>query len=147
GVFSPEFVPIFADAFARLGRVRAWAVHGHVDSVRGMDEISPLGPTLVSRAEKGTVSHGRIDFSEFQLSPIESFHALRGGGREENARTIVGILRGEITDARRDFVLMNAAAGFVVAGLAPALRDGVQLALAQISSGRALATLGSARAA
>jgi anthranilate phosphoribosyltransferase len=112
-----------------------------------MDEISPVGSTLVSRAERGEVSHGRIEHAEFRLPAIASIDALRGAGPEENARIIVEILRGEITDARRDFVLMNAAAGFVVSGLAPTLAQGVEHALAQIISRRAWSVLEAARTA
>ena len=147
GVFSAELVPVFAEVFANLGRTRAWAVHARVDATRGMDEISPLGPTDVGRAENGVVTMGRIEATEFGLAPAASIAALRGGEPAENARLIVGILRGEITDARRDFVVINAAAGFVVAGLAETLPAGATLALEQIASGRAHAKLEAARTA
>ena len=147
GVFSAELVPVFAEVFASLGRTRAWAVHGRIDATRGMDEISPLGPTEVGRAERGVVTAGRIEAAEFGLPPTASLAELRGGEPAENARLIVGILRGDITDARRDFVVMNAAAGFVVAGLVETLPAGASLALEQISSGRAHAKLEAARTA
>ena len=147
GVFSAELVPVFAEVFANLGRTCAWAVHGWVDATRGMDEISPLGPSDVGRVELGVVTPGRIEAAEFGLPPVASLADLRGGEPAENARLNVGILRGEITDARRDFVVMNAAAGFVVAGLADTLPAGVALALEQLASGRALAKLEVARTA
>jgi Glycosyl transferase family, a/b domain len=46
-----------------------------------------------------------------------------------------GILAGEITGAKRDPVVINAASGFVVAGLARDLNDGIALAREQIDSG------------
>ena len=58
-----------------------------------------------------------------------------------NARTLLGILRGEIQGAKRDVVLLNAAAGFVVCRLAADMHIGIELAQAQIDSGRALAKL------
>jgi anthranilate phosphoribosyltransferase len=145
GVFAAGFVPVFAQVLAKLGRTRAWALHGRVDATRGMDEISPVGPTTLGRCEGGVVTHGHIDPAEFGLPAPDSIESLRGGGPTENARLILGILGGEISDARRDFVLMNAAAGFVVAGLAPSLAHGVELSLAQISNGRALAKLEAGR--
>jgi anthranilate phosphoribosyltransferase len=66
---------------------------------------------------------------------------LRGGGREENAASLKGILAGEITGAKRDLVVINAASGFVVAGLARDLNHGIALAREQIDSGCALAKL------
>ena len=104
-------------------------------------------PPSTSRLEGGVVTHVDIDHTEFGLPETRSIDALRGGGPRENARIVHGILCGEITDARRNFVLMNAAAGFVVAGLANSLAQGVELGLAQIASGRAHAKLEAARSA
>jgi anthranilate phosphoribosyltransferase len=50
-------------------------------------------------------------------------------------------LSGELTGAKRDLVIANAAAGFVVAGLARELNGGIALAREQIESGRALEKL------
>ena len=61
--------------------------------------------------------------------------------REENAASLKGILAAEITGAKRDLVVINAASGFVVAGLARDLNDGIALAREQIDSGRALEKL------
>ena len=66
---------------------------------------------------------------------------LQGGDAGENARTLVGILSGDITDARRDLVLLNAAAGFVVTGLEESLSAGVERAQKAISGGDALRIL------
>lgn len=147
GVFAVELVPIFAEVFANLGRTCAWSVHGRVDATQGMDEISPLGPTELGLTENGRVTRRQMEPSEFGLPPVGSLNDLRGGDPAKNARLIVGILRGEITDPRRDFVVMNAAAGFVVAGLAETLPAGVALALEQIATGRAHAKLEAARTA
>jgi anthranilate phosphoribosyltransferase len=107
--------PVLAEVLRQLGRERAWVVHGLAEEDVGMDEISICGPTTIAE--------------------------LRGGGREENAASLKGILAGEITAAKRDLVVINAASGFVVAGLARDLNDGIALAREQIDSGRALAKL------
>jgi anthranilate phosphoribosyltransferase len=54
------------------------------------------------------------------------------------------VLAGE-RGARRDVVLLNAAAALLVAGVAADLRDGVVRAAASIDEGRAAAVLGKAR--
>jgi anthranilate phosphoribosyltransferase len=66
---------------------------------------------------------------------------LRGGNAQDNAATLAGILAGRITGPKRDMVLVNAAAGFVVAGLARDLKDGIELAREQLDNGRALEKL------
>ncbi|MCE9612072.1 MAG: anthranilate phosphoribosyltransferase [Chthoniobacter sp.] len=135
GIFSPVLLPKYAETLLRLGRTRAWAVHGS-----GMDELSLNGPNAVC-----AVAEGRVE--EFTLRPEEvglsacPLAALRGGDCAENAGILIGILDGTDTGPRRDLVLLNAAAGFVVAGQAASVAAGLELAGEQVASGRALAKL------
>ncbi len=139
GVFSPALTGTFAEVLRQLGRRRVWAVHG----AGGMDELSTLGDTHVSRAEAGgTVAHGTVTPEDAGLPRVPDLEGLRGGTPEDNARTLTGILAGEITGPRRDLVLLNAAAGFVVAGLADDLVAGVERGREAIGSGRARRLLG-----
>ena len=68
--------------------------------------------------------------------PRASIGDLQGGDREENARIIRDVLAGE-QGARRDIVLMNAAAALVVGAKARDLKEGVGLAAQSIDSGAA----------
>ncbi|HEY6071612.1 MAG TPA: hypothetical protein VIU85_09585, partial [Chthoniobacterales bacterium] len=52
-----------------------------------------------------------------------------------------GILSGKISGAKRDMTIVNAAGGFVVAGLAKDLKAGIELAREELDSGRALEKL------
>ena len=65
---------------------------------------------------------------------------LRGGTPEENAATFLSVLQGE-RGARRDFVLLNAAAGLVVAGITPDVAAGIELAGSLIDDGAPARTL------
>ncbi|HET6408978.1 MAG TPA: anthranilate phosphoribosyltransferase, partial [Chthoniobacteraceae bacterium] len=69
------------------------------------------------------------------------------GDRAHNARILLDILEGSERGPRRDLVLLNAAAGFVITGLASDLAAGYELAREQITSGRALAKLDALRRA
>src|SRR3954452_511242 len=40
GVFHPRLTTVFAETLRRLGRERAWVVHGVTDTGEGMDDIS-----------------------------------------------------------------------------------------------------------
>ena len=141
GIFSPVLLPKYADALADLGRARAWAVHGS-----GMDELSLCGPTEVREVADGRVSERRVDPRELGL-PLCKVEDLRGGDRAENARILLAILDGTERGPRRDIVLLNAAAGFVITGLAPDLAAGLVLAREQIASGGARAKLDALRSA
>jgi anthranilate phosphoribosyltransferase len=135
GIFSPVLLPKYAEALAVLGRAHAWAVHGS-----GMDELSLTGPSAVQEVVDGAVRELEVDPAAFGL-PICSVADLRGGDRTQNAAILVAILDGTEQGPKRDLVLFNAAAGFVITRLAPDLAAGLALAREQISSGGALAKL------
>jgi anthranilate phosphoribosyltransferase len=66
---------------------------------------------------------------------------LLGGDAARNAQIVREILNGA-AGAKRDIVLVNAAAGMVACGLAADLRGGVELAAKSIDSGAAARKLG-----
>jgi len=103
-----------------------------------MDELSTLGLTEVVEciADERDLRRWRIDPTELGLAG-GGIDDLVGGDAEENARITLGILGGEIRDARRSMVLLNAAAGFVVCGLAVGLEEGVVRAAEAIDNGAA----------
>lgn len=135
GIFSPVLLPKYAEALAVLGRAHAWAVHGS-----GMDELSLTGPSAVREVVNGVVREQTIDPTSLGL-PTCTLDDLRGGDRQANAAILLSILDGSDVGPKRDLVLLNAAAGFVITGLAPDLESGLALAREQITSGRALAKL------
>jgi anthranilate phosphoribosyltransferase len=140
GVFSSRLTSVFADVLRRLGRERAWVVHGMTEEGGGMDDISTSGATILAELLHGKVVSGVID-SRWLNIPPGAMDDLRGGDAAENATHVEGILSGEIKGAKRDLTLVNAAGGFVVAGLARDMSDGIAMAREQIDSGRALEKL------
>ena len=62
-------------------------------------------------------------------------YALFGGDAQHNARLLTDIFAGK-RDARRDIVVVNAAAVLVVADLAESFLEGVALAQETIDSGK-----------
>ena len=129
----------------RLGRERAWVVHGTTETGQGLDDISTSGVTLLADLLNGNVVSGVID-SRWLNIPAGSLDELKGGDAGENATHIEGILSGEIQGAKRNMVVVNAAGGFVVAGIAHDMSEGISLAREQINSGRALERLKSVQA-
>jgi anthranilate phosphoribosyltransferase len=141
GIFSPILLPKYAEALTVLGRARAWAVHGS-----GMDELSLCGSTEVREILNGSVNEFRVDPRDIGLR-FCAIEDLRGGDRKTNARILLDILEGADRGPRRDLVLLNAAAGFVITGIAPNLAAAYDLAREQITSGRARAKLNALRRA
>ena len=134
GVADPAFAGAMIETLQRQGLTDAWVVHG-----AGMDELTTLGPSQVLALHEGVVSEFTIDPSEYGLAPATA-DDLRGGTPEENALAVRRVLAGE-RGAHRDIVVLNAAGGLVVAGLADDLGEGLVLAAAAIDGGRAQAHL------
>src|ERR1700682_6342042 len=101
GVFSPRLTSIFADALRRLGRERAWVVHGVTETGEGMDDISTSGVTTFAALSQGKLTTGLIDPRWLNI-PVSSLDDLRGGDAIENAGHLEGILSGKIQGAKRD---------------------------------------------
>ncbi len=137
GVWSPELVPLVAEALAGLDAIHALVVHG----LEGLDELSVSGPSLVAEVRRGrVVRRFEFDPADAGLEPGDP-EALRGGGVEENARRLEAILGGRETGTAADAVALNAAAALFVAGRVEALREGVVRARSVLASGAALETL------
>lgn len=141
GVFDEKLVPVFAEILEKLGRKRAWAVHGKTEDGRGMDEISTLGETTFA----DTAQSNKVDSTNEPCliveSPGVSVEDLKGGDAQENAALLRGIFAGEVNGPKRDIVCMNAAAGLVVTGMAADLSEGFAKASAAIDNGGATAVL------
>src|SRR5207302_5802751 len=113
---------------SRLGVERAFVVGGEridelpLDGTGTIHDVTPAGVEIrpVDAAALGLVRAGN--------------NRLAGGSPAENAAIIETILRGE-SGARRDVVVLNAAAALVVAGVAATLEEGVERAALTIDAG------------
>ena len=147
GVYARALLPAFAEAFALLRRECAWVVHGSTGATGGgIDEISTLGPTDVRRVTAAGVDTFLLTPEEFGLSHAVA-EDLRGGDRQENAAILTGVLEGSIRGPKRDVVLFNAAAGFVITGLASTVQEGLERSRLQIDNGSAYEKLRQLQAA
>lgn len=135
GVYSIELVEKLAQVLSMLGLRRAMVVHGS----DGLDEITITGPTRIAEVRDGSVRSYEVTPEEFGMSR-SSLDDIAGGDATENAGIIRDILSGK-KSARRDVVLLNAAAALVAAGKADNLAEGLRLAAKSIDSGAAAAKL------
>jgi anthranilate phosphoribosyltransferase len=140
GVFAPTVLEKYAVALSRLGRRRAWVVHGQVPAGSGMDEISTLGETVAYEVKGEAATPFSLFPEQFGLSPV-SLHELRAGGPAQNAQTALQILSGQDRGPRRDLVLLNAGAALTIAGLTPRVEDGLRRAAELVDSGAAMERL------
>lgn len=118
------------------GAERAMVVYGH----DGLDELTTTTTsTVMELGDGGAVRTYVVDPSEFGFTPA-TLGDLRGGDPTTSARLARAVLAGE-RGPHRDIVVLNAAAGLVVAGIASDLAAGASLAAAAIDDGRAAGVL------
>lgn len=135
GVYEKDLTPVLAEVLGKLGSRSAFVVYGE----GSLDEISIAGKTQLSELKDGRVDTYTIEPEDFGL-PRANLDDIRGGDAQENAGIILSVLKGE-PGARRDIVLLNAAAALLAAGRATDFPDGITQAAEAIDSGRALEKL------
>jgi anthranilate phosphoribosyltransferase len=135
GVYSVDLVEKLAMALKMLGLRRALVVHG----ADGLDEITISGSTKIGEVRGEWVRVYEVTPEQFGLSraPLAD---ISGGDLHQNAEMIRDILAGK-KSARRDVVLMNAAAALVAAGRADSLDEAMPMAAASLDSGAARSKL------
>ncbi len=135
GIARPAYVPIYAEAMARLGGAHSLIVSGD----EGLDELSIAGGNEVAMVEGDSVRMARWSAADAGL-PAQPVSNIRGGDPAHNAAALMALLHGA-HGAYRDAVLFNAAAALMVAGEVSTLRDGVEEAAEAIDKGLAKALL------
>lgn len=131
GIARPAYVPIYAEAIARLGTEQTFVVCGD----EGLDELSLAGGNELAIVTRENVSMRRVTPDEAGL-PSAPIEAIRGGDAAFNAAALSRLLMGE-TGPYRDAVLFNAAAALMVAGEASGWHEGVEEAAEAIDKGLA----------
>lgn len=135
GVADGRFSERMLASLRAHGSTDAWVVHGG-----GLDELTTTGPsTVLALDHDGGARTFTVDPVALGFAPA-THDQLRGGDPAFNAEVVRGVLDGQ-PGAARDIVVLNAAAGLVVAGISSSLHDGVDVASASIDSGRAAASL------
>lgn len=135
GIARPAYVPIYADAIAKLGTEHTLVVSGD----EGLDELSLAGGNEVADVRGHYASMKRIEPEHVGL-PRSPVTAIRGGDAAHNAAALKALLLGE-PGPYRDAVLFNAAAALMVAGEADTWLDAAEEAAEVIDKGLAKALL------
>jgi anthranilate phosphoribosyltransferase len=135
GVSDPAMAVKLIGVLQARGAERSLVVYGH----DGLDELSTITTSTVLELRDGEVRTYDVDPSALGLKPA-TIDDIQGGEPAMNADLARRILDGE-PGPRRDFVLLNAAAGLVAAGVADDLPAGLEAATASVDEGHAGAVL------
>jgi anthranilate phosphoribosyltransferase len=128
-----------AEVAQRLGTERTFVIHG-----AGIDELPLDDSGVLYHVGPDGIERHDIPASKLGLR-VTPTGRLAGGTPEENARTIESVFRGE-PGVKRDVVLLNAGAAFLVAGEVENLEGGIERAALTIDAGLATELLGRLRA-
>ncbi|HSU55533.1 MAG TPA: anthranilate phosphoribosyltransferase [Candidatus Dormibacteraeota bacterium] len=142
GVPRPEICEPLAKVLQMLGVRRGMVASGKVNSAGGapeafLDELSILGENSIAEfyQERGFIT-SVMGLDGLPIGPA-TLQDLAGGDRATNAEIVRQILCGHDRGARREAVLLNAAAALFVANRAANLSAGWELAAQVIDSGQA----------
>ena len=136
GVYSPDLCEKLAQVLGRLGSKRAMVVCG----AGNVDELTVTGDTEVAELVDGKVRNYVVRPEDVGMQRSRLADLKGGDTAEESAELLRGLLQGD-KGPRRDMLLLNSGAALYVAGKAPGMKTGVELATEVIDSGAALAKL------
>ncbi len=136
GVFDRSLVEPLAQVLSKIGVERALVVH----SADGLDEISVSDITYVAELKDGSITTYEISPEDFGIA-LSDIAQIKGGSANDNAQIIQDILSGKDTSAKRDILILNAAAALYVGKKANGIKEGVTLAQSLIDSGAAYDTV------
>ncbi len=132
GVYDAAVTEKIAKVLRILGLKKALVVHGEP----GVDEVSISGRTKVSHLENDNIESYYIEPEDFGLETA-SPDAIAGGDRKESAKILRDILSCKEWGAKRDVVLLNAAAAIFAADEATSIKEGFEIAKAVLEDGKA----------
>ncbi len=132
GVSDLESGKKMIEVLKNLGHERVMVVHGS----DGLDEITITGKTNIFELKNGHLSFYEFDPKKVGIKPVK-FKKIKGGDAAQNAEIFEGVMTGDISGPVRDLVLLNSAAGFLLADKAKTMEEGYELALSALDTGRA----------
>lgn len=136
GVYDPQMITKVTKVLAKTGSKKAMVVCGR----DGLDEITLADTTYVSYFDGRAINSYELTPQAVGIRPVSLEH-VRGGTATDNAKITYDLLKGEITGAKKDIVLLNTAGALVVEGKARDFQEGIALARTAIESGLAFAKL------
>ena len=127
GVFNESMTEKMAEVLSNLGSKHALVVHGE-----GTDEIV-FGKTKVSELKNGKIKTYVLDGKELGFDGGE---VPKPESKEENAKILENVLKGEEGTAK-EISILNAAAAIYVGEKAGSIQEGVTVARESVDSGKA----------
>lgn len=137
GVFNRDIITKTATVMKKIGYKKGMVFWGTDYHDRGMDEISPIGETYIIEFDESSFSElYRIDPSYFRVKEINPKNIMALETIEEEKNRFLSVIRGQKYEDCIIFTAMNAAPIFYINRKTKDLREGYELALDLLYSGR-----------
>ncbi len=132
GVYDPSLLVPIAKAHHQLGLKRVLVVHGS-----GLDEVAIHGETQIAELKDGDITQYSLKPADFgvQEYPLD---VILGGEPEVNRQIIEKILQGKGTAGQQAAVAVNVGALLVLNDKADSFKQGTEMAIAAMESGKPL---------
>ncbi len=138
GVFDESLLEKIVEVLRNLGSKHVIAVNGNGNG-NGLDEISVCGKTKICELKNNKINSYEINPQDFGFK-LSQLNEITGGSSKENADITLSILNGA-NGAKRDVVLLNAAAALLTTDITKDYKVAIELAAHSIDSGKALKKL------
>jgi anthranilate phosphoribosyltransferase len=135
GVGDATLMERMAEALKLLGTRYAMVVHSN-----GLDEIGTAGVTGILELKDGRISKKELNAEDLGIVPA-NIDELKVADAKTSAKVLREILTGKEKGARRDIVVLNAAAAIIAGDLASDFNSAMSKADASVSDGKALGCL------
>lgn len=134
GVMDPALMPKMADVLMQTGSERSVVIHGCQ-----LDEISCLGPAKIIEVRKNARYQFELDPNVLGF-PTCTLAELQGGDAAYNAKLLRKAFEGE-APAIANTLILNAALGLYVYGMADTILEATELAQTSLQNGEPLTLL------
>ena len=134
GVFSEEWVDRLASALESLGTEAGLAVHGIIEPMRGIDELTTATANRVRGIGRLREVNAEWRAADFGLRPAP-FSDLLGGDLPVNLALVEALLSGKAPAGLEDTVVLNAAVALWICGRTANPREGIGEARALLRDG------------
>jgi len=135
GVADENLMRPIAEALRLLGTQYAMVVHSE-----GLDEISTAAVTKITELKNGRITNKKLNPQDLGIN-LTTLEELKVTDARSSAKVLKDIMSGKEAGARKDIVVLNAAAAIIAGGLADDFESAIELAQASVSNGKALACL------
>ena len=132
GVFADEFL----ERIVKLLQKRNSQTIMSVRSDDGMDELSTTSNNKICLLKDDNITTFTLNPEEYGLQK-GSISDIQIKNKEDAIKSFVGVLNNNSNKTMKEITALNAAGGLIISGICNDFKDGIELALETISSGKA----------